>query len=324
MFKTSIRKKFLACFLTSLFFSHPISNAMENLHQNSEFSSYVLKEKIENLDSEILNLLNAETTSTSLDDNTKKSLTLNIKKIIEDGILNSKLNKLLDELTQETGVILDEQEKKGFIVVIKNFIENAKEDIDLKELISLFKFNIGEKNYTLIPMCKSEKHKDCLMRIFCEEDEKDANDKKKEYMKYYLKGNLYSKEEVEKRFFKCVVFEGNKIRSLPLMPAFKDKIIGRIGLAPLTYHSNVCLEIGYALEQEYSGKKIMSNAVKRALELLQFLKDKGIYDYTKIRATAKPDNQASNKILSNLNFIKSESFIDDGYGKENEYYYNFN
>ena len=68
----------------------------------------------------------------------------------------------------------------------------------------------------------------------------------------------------------------------------------------------------------------MSNAVKRALELLQFLKDKGIYDYTKIRATAKPDNQASNKILSNLNFIKSESFIDDGYGKENEYYYNFN
>ena len=95
---------------------------------------------------------------------------------------------------------MDEQEKKGFIVVIKNFIENAKEDIDLKELISLFKFNIGEKNYTLIPMCKSEKHKDCLMRIFCEEDEKDANDKKKEYMKYYLKGNLYSKEEVEKRF----------------------------------------------------------------------------------------------------------------------------
>jgi len=56
---------------------------------------------------------------------------------------------------------------------------------------------------------------------------------------------------------------------------------------------------------------------------LQFLKDKGIYEYNKLRATAKPDNKASNKILNNLNLIKSECLIDDGYGKENEYYYNF-
>lgn len=311
-----IRKKFLACFLVPLFFSNSISSAMDNSCTNISSVN-----KIENLNLKIKELFNkiAETLNITLDSSSENSFNTEIKKSIEI-FLDSEIGKLLDDLTKETGVILEEQEKKVFINVIKNFIENSKGNINLKELINLFKFSASGKEYMLVPMCKTEKHKDCLMKIFCEEG---ADGKKREYMKYYLRGNLFTKETVEKRFFTGVRFENNKIRSLPLMPAFEDKIIGRIGIGPLTYHPDVCLEIGYALEQEYSGQRIMSNAVECVLKLLQFLKDKGIYEYTKLRATAKPNNGASNKILSNLNFVKSEDFANDGYGVENEYYYNF-
>lgn len=317
MFNLYTRKKFLACFLFFLFFSHPVSSAMDNSCTNNVSSV----NKTEDLELNLKKLFNytKKILNITLDSSSEDFFVTEIKKSIEN-FLDSEIGKLLDNLTKETGVILDEQEKKVFITVIKNFIENSKENIDLKELVDLFKFSAGEKKYMLVPMCKIKKHKECLMRVFCEEG---AEDKKKEYMKYYLNGNLFSKETVEKKFFTGVRFENNKIKSLPLMPAFGDKVIGRVGIGPLTYHSGVCLEIGYALEQEYSGQKIISNAVKCVLKLLQFLKNKKIYEYNKLRATAKPDNHASNKILSNLNFIKSENFIDDGYGKENEYYYNF-
>ena len=88
-------------------------------------------------------------------------------------------------------------------------------------------------------MCEIKKHDDCLMRIFCDEG---ADDKKREYMSNYLNGKLFPKEEVKKKFSTGVRFENNKIRCLTLMPAFENKIIGRIGVSPLTYRPGVCLD----------------------------------------------------------------------------------
>ena len=154
------------------------------------------------------------------------------------------------------------------------------------------------------------------MDIFCEDG---ADDEKKEYMQYYMDGKLFSKEYVQKFFCRGVLFKNGKISSLPLMIAIGDKVIARIGIGPLTGTP----EIGYALKQDYSGKKIITNAVKCVLHLLDFMREKGIYSYKKLRATAKPNNKASNKILNNLDFSKSEGLVNDGYGPQIEYYYHF-
>lgn len=231
--------------------------------------------------------------------------------------LDSKISKVLSNVAEASGVVLVDEEKSNFVDVIKSLIKNSKKDVDLKEFINLFIFETSEMKLMLIPMSKGlEKHENCLMSLFCEDG---SDDKKKEYMKYYLGGELFSKEHVQKVYCRGVLFEGNKIRSLPLMIAVGDKVIARIGMGPLTGTP----EIGYALEQDYSGKKIISNAVKCVLRLLDFMRKQGIYNYKKLRATAKPDNGPSNAILAKLNFIKSNDKVDDGYGEENEYYYYF-
>ncbi len=200
--------------------------------------------------------------------------------------------------------------------VIKSLIKNSKENLDLNEFINLFVFEASGEKFMLIPMGKGVKYEDCLMNIFCEDV---ADDTKKAYMKYYMGGKLFSKEHVQKVYCRGVLFEGNKIRSLSLMIAVGDKVIARIGMGPLTGTP----EIGYALEQDYSGKKIISNAVKCVLRLLNFMRRQGIYNYKKLRATAEPENEPSNRILEKLNFTKSEDLVDDGYGPQIEYYYHF-
>lgn len=231
--------------------------------------------------------------------------------------LDSKISKLLDSIAKDAGIVFVEKEKSNFVDVIKILIENSKEDVDLNEFVKLFIFEASETKFMLIPMSKGvKKHEDCLMNLFCEDG---ADDKKKEYMKYYMGGKLFSKEHVQKVYCRGVLFKNGKISSLPLMIAVGDKAIARIGMGPLTGTP----EIGYALEQDYSGKKIITNAVKCVLRLLDFMKEKGIYNYEKLRATAEPENKPSNRILEKLSFTRSKELVDDGYGMQVEYYYHF-
>ena len=240
-----------------------------------------------------------------------------INQSCESESLDSKLSKLLDDAAKDAGIVFVEEEKSNFVDVIKSLIKNSEKDVDLNEFLKLFVFEASGEKFMLIPMSKGlKKHEDCLMNIFCEDG---ADDKKKEYMKYYMGGKLFSKEHVQKVYCRGVLFEGNKIRSLPLMIAVGNKVIARIGMGPLTGTP----EIGYTLEQDYSGKKITTNAVKCVLNLLDFMRKQGIYNYEKLRATAEPENKPSNRILEKLNFTKSEELVDDGYGLQIEYYYHF-
>ena len=231
--------------------------------------------------------------------------------------LDFKISKALSNVAEESGVILVDEEKSNFVNVIKSLIKNSKKDVDLNEFIKLFVFEVSEMKLMLIPMSKGlKKHEDCLMNIFCEDE---ADDKKKEYMKHYMGGKLFSKKYVEEAYCRGVLFKNGKISSLPLMIAIGDKVIARIGMGPLTCTP----EIGYALEQEYSNRKIMTNAVKCVLRLLDFMKEKGIYNYEKLRATAEPENEPSNKILEKLNFTRSKDLIVEYGVAQIEYYYHF-
>ena len=235
----------------------------------------------------------------------------------ESESLDSKISELLDNLAEKSSIVFVEKEKSDFIKVIKNLIKNSKKDIDLNEFVNLFTFEASGEKFMLVPMSKGlKKHEDCVMNIFCEDG---ADDEKREYMKHYMGGKLFSKKYVKEAYCRGVLFKNGKISSLPLMIAIGDKVIARIGMGPLTCTP----EIGYALEQEYSNRKIMTNAVKCVLRLLDFMKEKGIYNYEKLRATAEPENEPSNKILEKLNFTRSKDLIVEYGVAQIEYYYHF-
>ena len=110
-------------------------------------------------------------------------------------------------------------------------------------------------------------------------------------------------------------------RSLNFIIDCDNTSVGRIAVGPLYNRGAVNAEVGYAIKESHSGKGIVSASVKTLMNLLQYLNDEGVYNLEKIRATAKKDNIASNKIVIKNNFVKSPEMIDDGYGPENEYFY---
>lgn len=179
------------------------------------------------------------------------------------------------------------------------------------------KLQINENCY-LVPLLNLVEHKTCLVDIFSK-----ANPK---YMRYYLDGKLKSHETVEKIYFTNSLhrmWDNNLPRSLNFIIDCGNTSIGRIAVGPLYNRGAINAEVGYALMESHSGREITSGAVKTLLNFLQYLLAHNIYNFEKIRATAKADNIASNKILMKNNFVKSPTMINDGYGPENEYFYYF-
>ena len=119
------------------------------------------------------------------------------------------------------------------------------------------------------------------------------------------------------------MWSGELPRSLQFIIDFNNTSIGRIAVGPLYDRGKIDAEAGYALLEVYSGQGIMSRAASCLMDLLRYLVDTGVYDLKRIRATAKPGNTASNKILIKNNFTKSADMVDDGYSPENEYFYYF-
>ncbi len=187
--------------------------------------------------------------------------------------------------------------------------------LPFEEVLERLRF--GDDCY-LIPLMDSDEHRECLLNLFSRANE--------DYMRYYLDGRLRSPEDVERIYFTNGLgrmWSGDLPRSLHFIIDFNNTSIGRIAVGPLYDRGEIDSETGYALLEDYSGQGIMSRAVSRLLGLIRYLVDTGVYDLERVRATAKPDNTASNKILMNNKFIKSADMVDDGYSPENEYFYYF-
>lgn len=191
-----------------------------------------------------------------------------------------------------------------------------------KDIIDCLKFSCSKNSCELVIIDGSEEHKSCFMDLFAQENNKEKNDEKAEYMKYYLNGNLKSRESVETWFSGSVKrIDATLPSGITLMIKVNDDVVGRIGLGPLV---NGNPEIGYAIKKDFSSQGITKSAVNATLKFLKLLINSGKYKFEKLRATAKEDNIASNKLLSGLDFKKSEDKINDGYGDELEYFYYFN
>ena len=144
-------------------------------------------------------------------------------------------------------------------------------------------------------------------------------------MKYYLSGRLQSHNYINSWFSRSVK---NTNQSLPQSMTFLiktgDRVIGRVGIGPLRNRKGADAEIGYAIEQSYSGKGITKKAVKTLLSFLEQLRYYNrCYNFKRIRAVTKPENKASNSILASCGFILSKNPVNSKFGVKNEYFYYF-
>lgn len=213
---------------------------------------------------------------------------------------------------------LESQERKA----IEDLAEHC--GLETNELESVLSFKVSEKSKffgktcSLVPVCNCEEHLKCFLSVFSEA--------RPEYMQYYANGELKSAKFVEAWFNRAVKNIGqDSPKSTTFLIKVGDNVVGRVGIGPLSDRGKENTEIGYAIEEAYSGEGVMSNAVASAISFLKLLREKGkeCYDFTRLRATAKMANEASNRILLRNGFVKSESLANDGYGPKNEYFYYF-
>lgn len=191
-------------------------------------------------------------------------------------------------------------------------------------LKSALTFNLPEKSKffgqscRLVPVYDCREHKECFLRVF--------SYARPEYMKYYLNGRLKAPDDVEAWFNRAVRnINADSPNSVTFLIKVGDNVVGRIGIGPLVDRKEEEMEIGYAIDEAYSGQGITARAVDSALSFLKVLRENGkdCYNFTRLRATAKFDNVASNRILRTRGFVLSSEPTDDGCGPENEYYYYF-
>lgn len=221
--------------------------------------------------------------------------------------------------TVSAGITLRDQERKAIADLAKHCgLKKEK----LEEALS---FEVSEKskffgeNCSLVPVCDRKEHLDCFLRVFSEA--------RPEYMRYYASGKLKSAESVKAWFERAVKNIGqDSPKSATFLIKVGDNVVGRIGIGPLADRGKEDTEIGYAIEEAYSHQGVMGKAVDSAIAFLTLLREgdkKSMYDFTRLRATAKFDNKPSNKILCAKGFVKSKEPADDGCGPENEYFYYF-
>ena len=180
------------------------------------------------------------------------------------------------EEQNETKPVLSEEKLSG----IKLLAERWR--VPYEEVKS--RLQINEHCY-LISLLNLDEHKTCLIDVF-------AN-VKPEYMRYYLDGKLKTPERAEQIFFTNSLhrmWDNDLPRSLNFIIDCDNTSVGRIAVGPLHNRGAINAEVGYAIKESYSGKRIISAAVKTLMTFLHYLNDEGLYNLEKNRATAKADN----------------------------------
>lgn len=175
------------------------------------------------------------------------------------------------------------------------------------------------KKCALVPMQSINDHKECMKAMFGSKGDKD-------YIRYYLDGNLSDDKSVEKRVeYSVSRMNGDNPKSLTFIMTYGDESVGRIAVGPITRSDSCVPEVGYAIKKEYSGKGITKSSVECLLKIMQHMVDNEDkrYSFTRLRAVAKLDNKASNAILVGTGFKKSAKKIESSYGEKNEYFYEF-
>lgn len=185
--------------------------------------------------------------------------------------------------------------------------------LEPEQLQSLLVSEDGEKE--LVPL--TEDYEDFYVELFSNEDNA-------EHMKYYGCGNLSTKERVQKIFKWRLsrIWDYETPASLSFIILSENQPAGFVGVGPLN-GTDAQPEIGRVIDKRVSGKGLGTFCAKTVVQLLQHLKNKGVYTYDFLISTSKPENLASRKSIMKAGFVTDEKIIENGFGHEKVYKYEF-
>ncbi len=155
-----------------------------------------------------------------------------------------------------------------------------------------------------LPVNISDKY---LIRYINKEDVEDlfemySNEK---IAKYVVRKTHTSTKDTEE-FIEVIdqrIKEGNNLY-LGIYESHSEKCVGVIRF--LEKEDPSTLTIGYALNEEYWGQGLISTSIKKLMELIKL-----DGNYTRLRATVKPDNINSQRCVEKLGFKLTEKFMKD-------------
>ena len=102
----------------------------------------------------------------------------------------------------------------------------------------------------------------------------------------------------------------------------ENKPAGFVGVGPLN-GTDSQPEIGRVIDKKVSGKGLGTFSAHTIVRLLQYLKNAGIYNYTCLISTSKPENLASRKSIMKAGFVTDEKIVENNFGHEKIYKYEF-
>lgn len=185
--------------------------------------------------------------------------------------------------------------------------------IESEQLQSLLTSDDGKKG--LVPL--TEDYENFYLELFSNEDNA-------EHMKYYGNGNLSTKERAQKIFEWRIsrIWDSEIPSSLSFIIMNENKPAGFVGVGPLNSKDSQP-EIGRVIDKKVSGKGLGTFSAQTIVRLLQYLKNAGIYNYTCLISTSKPENLASRKSIMKAGFVTDEKIVENNFGHEKIYKYEF-
>lgn len=201
-----------------------------------------------------------------------------------------------------------------FAIIPPEVINLAKKlNINPEELHLLLKSEDDTKE--LLPM--DTQHKEFYLNLYT--DQSNA-----EHMKYYGHGKILTKEKATEIFNRRLTRMWNQKMpgSLAFVILNEGKLAGFIGVGPIDSQTH-SPEIGRVIEKNYAGKGLGTFSAKTVAIVLQYLKNLGKYNYTRLISTSKPENEASRKSVMRAGFITDDKIVKTTYGPEKVYIYEF-
>lgn len=167
----------------------------------------------------------------------------------------------------------------------------------------------------LVPM--TSKYQDFYTDLY-------SNPENAEHMKYYGHGTLSTEDGAKKAFEGRLsrMWNSDTPNSLAFILLSEGEPAGFIGVGPLRC-SGVQPEIGRVIDKKFAGKGLGTFCAQTVVSLLQSLKTSGIYNYSHLISTSKPENLASRNSVLKAGFVTDEKIITTPFGPEKMYRYEF-
>jgi len=100
-----------------------------------------------------------------------------------------------------------------------------------------------------------------------------------------------------KQSVKQLLIEAKAGRAMPFIVEYKGEFVGQLNVSDIVYGSLRGAHFGYWIDQNYSGRGIMTTAVALVTEHL--LTSAGLH---RVEVAIRPENEPSNKIVERLGF----------------------